>query len=108
MSFFADLRAERLIEEIRGIGDPTNPLARKALDKLAKLGTGAIPKILDALATADKRETVAYVEILAQFVDNKTFPDFAEALNSDNPRGAQAIQWALTSSRNYNPMLLLD
>jgi serine/threonine-protein kinase len=108
MSFFADLRAERLIEEIRGIGDPTNPDAKKALDKLAKLGTGAIPKILDALATADKKETVAYVEILTQFVDNKTFQDFAASLSSDNPRGAQAIQWALTSSRNYNPMMLLD
>jgi serine/threonine-protein kinase len=108
MSFFADLRAERLIEEIRGIGDPTNPNARKALDKLAKLGTGAIPKILDALPTADKKETVAYVEILTQFVDNKTFADFAASLSSDNPRGAQAIQWALTSSRNYNPMMLFD
>ncbi len=108
MSFFADLRAERLIEEIRGIGDPTNPNARKALDKLAKLGTGAIPKILDALATADKKETVAFVEILTQFVDNKTFADFAASLDSDNARGAQAIQWALTTSRNYNPMMLFD
>src|SRR5215831_10238279 len=108
MSFFADLRAERLIEEIRGVGDPTQPSAQKALDKLAKLGTGAIPKILDAIATADKKETVAYVEILTQFVDNKTFADFAASLNSDNPRGAQAIKWALSTSRNYNPMLLLD
>src|SRR5882724_5365916 len=108
MSFFADLRAERLIEEIRGVGDPTHPNAKKALDKLAKLGTGAIPKILDALATADKKETVAYVEILTQFVDNKTFADFGAALNNDNPRGAQAIQWAMTSSRNYNPMMLFE
>src|SRR5689334_13418645 len=108
MSFFADLRAERLIEEIRGVGDPTHPTAKKALDKLAKLGTGAIPKILDALATADKKETVAFVEILSQFVDNKTFPDFAASLSSDNPRGAQAIQWALTTSRNFNPLLLFE
>src|SRR5262245_22529322 len=108
MSFFADLRAERLIEEIRGIGDPDDPTAKKALDKLAKIGTGAIPKILDALATADKKETVAYIEILTHLIDNKTFADFAAGLNSDNPRGAQAIKWALTSSRNYNPMLLFD
>jgi HEAT repeat protein/tRNA A-37 threonylcarbamoyl transferase component Bud32 len=108
MSFFADLRADRLIEEIRGIGDPTNPNAQKALAKLAKLGTGAIPRILDAVAVADKKETVAYVEILTQFVDNKTFADFAACLNEGNPRGVQAIAWALTSSRNYNPMLLLE
>jgi HEAT repeat protein/tRNA A-37 threonylcarbamoyl transferase component Bud32 len=108
MSFFADLRADRLIEEIRGIGDPMKPEAQKALAKLAKLGTGAIPKILDAVAVADKKETVAYVEILTQFVDNKTFADFAACLKEGNPRGVQAIAWALTSSRNYNPMLLLE
>jgi eukaryotic-like serine/threonine-protein kinase len=108
MSFFSDLRAERLIEEIRGIGDPDNAEAKKAFAKLAKLGTGAIPKILDALATADKKETVAYVEILTQLVDTKTFPDFAAGLNDSNPRGAQAIKWALTSSRNYSPSLLFD
>jgi len=108
MSFFSDLRAERLIEEIRSIGDPDNVEAKKAFAKLAKLGTGAIPKILDALATADKKETVAYVEILTQFVDNKTFPDFAAGLNESNPRGAQAIKWALTSSRNYTTSQLFD
>jgi serine/threonine-protein kinase len=108
MSFFSDLRAERLIEEIRGIGDPDNAEAKKAFAKLAKLGTGAIPKILDALATADKKETVAYVEILTQFVDTKTFSDFAAGLSDSNPRGAQAIKWALTSSRNYSPSLLFD
>ena len=57
MSFFSDLRAERLIAEIRGIGDPLHPDSQKAFQKLAKIGAGAIPKILDALAVADKKET---------------------------------------------------
>jgi len=108
MSFFADLRADRLIEEIREAGDPLNPAAQKALAKLAKLGTGAIPKILDALVGADKKQTVAYVDVLTQFVDNKTFPDFAAALKDGNPRSVQGLAWALTTSRNYNPLLLFD
>jgi len=108
MSFFSDLRAERLIEEIRGIGDPSTPDAQKAFAKLGKLGTGAIPKILDALATADKKETVSYVEILSQQVDNKTFADFAASLNQSNPAGVRAIASALTASRNYNATLLFD
>ena len=74
MSFFSDLRAERLIAEIRGIGDPLHPDSQKAFQKLAKIGPGAIPKILDALAVADKKETASYVDILTQLVDNKTFP----------------------------------
>jgi eukaryotic-like serine/threonine-protein kinase len=108
MSFFSDLKAERLIAEIRGTGDPTHPQAQKAFQGLAKIGPGAIPKILDALAVADKRETASYVEILAQLVDNKTFPVLVEGLVDGNPRTIAAVSWALTASRNYNASLLID
>ena len=108
MSFFSDLRAERLIAEIRGIGDPLNPEAQKAFQKLAKIGPGAIPKILDALAVADKKETAAYVDILTQLADNKTFPAIAQALVDGNPRTIAAVCLALTSSRNYSPNLLIE
>jgi HEAT repeat protein/tRNA A-37 threonylcarbamoyl transferase component Bud32 len=108
MSFFSDLRAERLIADIRGVGDPMHPDAQKAFQKLAKLGPGAIPKIVEALAVADKRETAAYVEILAQLVDNKTFPIVAQGLCDDNPRTVAAIGFALTTSRNYSPALLIE
>ena len=80
MSFFSDLRAERLIAEIRGVGDPLHPDAQKAFQKLAKLGAGAIPKIRDALAVADKNESAAYLDILTQLVDNKTFPLLVQGL----------------------------
>src|SRR3954467_7754348 len=103
MSFFSDLRAERLIAEIRGIGDPLNPEAQKAFQKLAKVGAGAIPKILDALAVADKKESAAYIEILAHPGDKKTFPIIGEAVVDGNPRTISAVPWALTSSRNYSP-----
>ena len=56
------------------------PSARHWQDYGAKLGAGAIPKILDALAVADKRETASYIEILTQLIDNKTFPILAEGL----------------------------
>jgi HEAT repeat protein/tRNA A-37 threonylcarbamoyl transferase component Bud32 len=108
MSFFADLRAERLIAEIRGIGDPLHPDSQKAFQKLAKLGAGAIPKILDALAVADKKETASYVEILTQLVDNKTFPVIAQGLVDGNQRTISAICLALSASRNYSPTLLIE
>jgi len=108
MSFFSDLRAERLIAEIRGIGDPLNPDSQKAFQKLAKLGAGAIPKILDALAVADKKETAAYVDILTQLADNKTFPVIAQGLVDGNPRTISAVSLALASSRNYGPALLIE
>jgi serine/threonine-protein kinase len=108
MSFFSDLRAERLIAEIRGIGDPMHPDAQKAFQKLGKLGSGAIPKIIETLAVADKKETASYVDILAQLVDNKTFPVVAQGLADDSPRTVAAIGAALTTSRNYSPALLIE
>jgi len=108
MSFFSDLRAERLIAEIRSIGDPAHPDSQRAFEKLAKLGAGAIPKILDALAVADKKETASYVEILSQLADNKSFPAFVEGLVDGNPRTIAAIGWALANSRNYSPTLLIE
>jgi HEAT repeat protein/tRNA A-37 threonylcarbamoyl transferase component Bud32 len=108
MSFFSDLRAERLIAEIRGIGDPLNPESQKAFQKLAKIGPGAIPKILDALAVSDKKETAAYVDILTQLVDNKTFPVIVQGLVDGNPRTIAAVSLAMASSRNYSPALLIE
>jgi hypothetical protein len=108
MSFFSDLRAERLIAEIRGFGDPSHPESQKAFQKLAKIGPGAIPKILDALAVADKKETASYVDILSQLIDNKTFPILAEGLADGNVRTVAAVSWALANSRNYSPALLIE
>lgn len=108
MSFFSDLKAERLIADIRGIGDPLHPQAQQAFQKLAKIGPGAIPKILDALAVADKKEAASYVEILTQLVDNKTFPMLVAGLTDGSPRTIAAVTWALTASHNYSPTLLID
>jgi eukaryotic-like serine/threonine-protein kinase len=108
MSFFSDLRAERLIAEIRGIGDPLHPESQKAFQKLAKIGPGAIPKILDALAVADKKESASYIDILTQLADNKTFPLLVEGLTDGSPRTIAAVSWALTGSKNYSPALLIE
>ncbi len=108
MSFFSDLRAERLIAEIRGIADPLHPESQKAFQKLAKIGAGAVPKILDALAVADKKETAAYVDILTQLIDNKTFPIIVQGFVDANPRTIAAVSLALAASRNYSPSLLIE
>ena len=57
---------------------------------------------------ADKKETASYVEILAQLVDNKTFPSRAQGLADGSPRTIAAVSWALTASHNYSPSLLIE
>ncbi len=108
MSFFSTMRAERLIGEIKAKGDPESPEAQKALAKLAGMGAGAIEPIILALPAADKKETLAYVEVLSGLVSIKTFPLFAKGLGDTNPRAVAGLSWALSSSRNFPPALLLD
>ena len=69
MGIFGGYRADRLIAEVRESGDPASPKAKAALEKLRSLGPNAIAPIVDALSTADKRETVAFVEVLTPRVD---------------------------------------
>jgi serine/threonine-protein kinase len=107
MSLFANLRAERLIAEVKAAGDADAPEARKSIEKLGRLGPSAIPRIVDALANADKQETAAFVGVLAALLDNKSLPTLVAALNDGNQRTVAAITWALSSSRGYSPQLLL-
>ena len=86
MSFLHTLQADRLISQIREQADPTSPTAKKAFEKLGKLGNAAVPKILEALASADKRQTVEYVELLSSLTDDKTLPVVARGLTEDEPR----------------------
>ncbi len=108
MGFFGAYRADRLIAEVREHGEADSPRAKQALARLQKLGAAAIRPIVDALATADKRETLAFVDVLSGLVDNRTFPALARALAGENPRAVAGVAWALSSSRNVQPTLLFD
>ncbi|HZF17558.1 MAG TPA: HEAT repeat domain-containing protein [Steroidobacteraceae bacterium] len=108
MSFFSTLKTERLIAEIREAADPQSPVAQKAVQKLASMGAAAIAPIVEALGQADKRETVAYVEALSAVVDNKTFPLLIKGMAENNARAVAGIAWALSTSKNYAPGLLLE
>ena len=106
MSFFTNMRADRLIADIKAAGDG-NGDAGKALDQLGKLGPAAIPRIIDALSNADRQETEAFVRVLATLIDNKSLSQVIAALTDANQRTAAAIVAALSSARDYSPQLLL-
>ncbi len=108
MSFFANYRADRLIAEVKSSGNPVSPQAQKALDKLVALGANAIDPIVAALSTAEKRETMAYVEVLSRLIDAKSLPHLLRTMADTNGRAMSGIAWALSSSRNYPPAALLD
>ncbi len=108
MSLFANYRADRLIAEVKSSGNPGGPLAQKALEKLVSLGPSAIEPIVGALTTAEKRETLAYVEVLSRLIDTKTLPQLFKTMTEANGRAMSGIAWALSSSKNYPPGALLE
>ncbi len=108
MTLFANYRADRLIADVRSSANPASPEAQKALAKLQALGPNAIEPIIEALTNSDKRETVAYVEVLAQLIDAKTLPQILKTMSEANGRAVAAVAWALSTSRGYPPSALLD
>jgi eukaryotic-like serine/threonine-protein kinase len=106
MSLFANYRADRLIAEVKS--SPGSPVAQKALDKLVALGSSAIEPIVSALTTAEKKETLAYVEALSRLIDTKSLPQLLKTMAEANGRAMSGIAWALSSSKNYPPGALLD
>jgi serine/threonine-protein kinase len=108
MTLFANYRADRLIAEVKSSGNPASPLALKALEKLISLGSDAIDPIVDALATSEKKETTAYVEVLARLIDSKTLPILLKTMSEANGRAMSGIAWALSTSKNYPAHALLD
>jgi len=108
MSFFTNLRADRLVTEIRSSTDPGSPATQKAVARLKEVGPGAIESVFAALPDADKSATLAFVDVLASLVSPKTFPQFVRGLVEGSPRVIAGISWALTSSHNYPAHLLLE
>jgi eukaryotic-like serine/threonine-protein kinase len=108
MGFFTNLRSDRLIIQIKSSNEPLGAETLKAVASLKGLGPGVIEPTIQSLADADKNATVALVDVLSTLVSNKTFPQFVQGLCDGGPRIAAGIAWALSSSRNYSPGLLLD
>jgi serine/threonine-protein kinase len=108
MSFFSNYRADRLLAEIKSSGNPASPEAQKAVTKLIGIGPSVIEPLIGALNSADKRETVVYVEALSQLIDVKTLPQVLKIMAESNGRAVAGIAWALSSSRSYPAGALLD
>jgi serine/threonine-protein kinase len=108
MSFFSNIRADRLVTEIRTSTNPTDPATQKAVARLKDLGPSAIEAVCGALPESDKNATVAFVDVLTALVNPRTFPMFVRGLVEGSPRVVAGISWALTSSRNFPPGMLLD
>jgi HEAT repeat protein/tRNA A-37 threonylcarbamoyl transferase component Bud32 len=108
MSLFSNYRADRLIAEIKASGNPNSPETQKAIERLVSIGSSAIDPLIVALATAEKRETVIYVDVLSRLIDVKSLSQVFKSMSEANGRAMSGIAWALSSSKNYPPGALLE
>ena len=106
MSLFATLRAERLIAQIKTGKEPQS--VARAAAKLQTLGSAAIAPVMAALADAEKHQTLALVDVLSALINTKNIQLFLQALQQGNARTVAGVSWALSSSRNYPPAILLE
>ena len=108
MNFLTALQADRLIAQIREEPDPSSVTGKQLFAKLGKLGTAAIPKILEALASSDKRQTAEYVEVLGNLISDKTLPLVTRGFAESDPRTVSATAWALSGNKRFNINRLVD
>ena len=106
MSLFATLRAERLIAQIKTGKEPQS--VARAAAKLQTLGPAAVAPVMAALADAEKHQTLALVDVLSALITAKNLEQFLQALQQGNARTVAGVSWALSSSRNYPPSMLLE
>ena len=109
MSFFTNLRADRLITEIRSATDPASPATQKAIAQAEGPGPGRHRAGVRARCRTPTRTPPSRSSRCSRgLVSQKTFPLFVRGLVEGSPRVIAGISWALTSSRNYPPHLLLE
>ena len=96
------MKAERCVSQLLAEPDANTPVAQKALESLKNSGPGAIPIMIDALAGADRYQTIGIVDALTAQVNDQTFKHVAKGLTHPNERCVAGVAWALSSSQNYS------
>ena len=74
----------------------------------ASSAPGLFPRSSTALASADKRQTVEYVELLGSLISDKTLPLITRGLADGDPRTVSGTAWALSSNKKFNVNRLVD
>jgi HEAT repeat protein len=108
MKFISAYTAERNIAKLLAEPDTHTPAAQKALEGLQNSGSGAIPIMIDAFASADANQTTSIVKALSSSINNRNFNEAAKGLCHPNDRCATGIVRALSASDNYSCEKLLQ
>jgi serine/threonine-protein kinase len=102
MKFISAFKAERSVSQLLAEPDANTPTAQKALASLKNSGPGAIPILIDALASADRYQTIGIVDALTAQVSNQNLKYFIDGLCHPNERCVAGVSFALSSAKNFD------
>ena len=108
MSLLGGFRADQLVSQLVSEPRPDSPSAKRLINRIKNVGSKVVPKAIDALALSDKSHTMAFVDILASLVNDKTLELYREGLADGNERVVSGTSWALSSATSYNANKLLE
>ncbi len=108
MKFLTAIKAERCVSQLLAEPDCNTPTAQKALNSLRNSGKAAIPILIDALATADRYQTIGIIDGLAAQISDQTLMTVAQGLCHANERCVAGVSWALSSSKRFTADKLPD
>jgi len=105
MSLLDSFKVKKAINTILDSDNPKDPGVIAAYGKLKIIGRPAVSKLIDALL--DVPENALIERLLTGLLDNKSLPDYVDALVEPNRQLVASITRILVASDNYDPNNML-
>jgi serine/threonine-protein kinase len=105
MSLLDGFKVNKAIDVLLDSENPKDPEVIAAYSKLKKIGRPAVPKLIDALLDAPGNQIIE--SLLSTLIDNKSLPEFIDALAEPDRKLVHSMAKILIKSNNYDPNALL-
>lgn len=105
MSLLHNYKANKAISTIQS-SNPASTETKEAVARLKKIGSPAIPKLIDALAESEPHSTIE--NLLSLMLSNTTLPAYVNGLADDDKRVISSIMRILGTSDTYDANRLFD
>ncbi len=105
MSLLNGLKINKAISTLLDSADPKDAAVISAIAKLKDIGRTAVPRLIDALAETPNNSAIE--NLLVSLLDNKSLPEYVDALTDNDRNLVTSLARILAHSTNYDPNLLL-
>ena len=105
MSLLSGLKTNKAIATLLENDDPRDAAVITAFARLKQIGHSAVPHLIDALLDSPGNKLIE--QLLLTLLDNKSLPEYVDALTDTNRNLVNSIARILATSNNYDANALL-